>query len=162
MPNRVPERAQRFAAENFIAFMDRLESVAHAAFTEQLWLTEVWVPAGTADPAAHHEAAARHAVDIAWRRTSDKFQNLVANLRGAALVSIQAENPVAAACLDGVVAQLAKPLKWHLYDARAKRRGNVGSGIGAVRIDHDNFVGPKHTFRRGLELLGFVIRENIG
>ena len=29
-------------------------------------------------------------------------------------------------------------------------------------FDDDNFVGPKHAFRRGFELLGFVVGEDIG
>ena len=106
--------------------MNRFERVPHAAFAEQLRLPEIWIPAGTADPASHHEAAPRHAVNVARRRASEKFQDLVAHLRGTAFVGIQTENPVAAACLDGAVAQITKPLERHLHDARPKRRSNVG------------------------------------
>ena len=102
--------------------MDRLERVPHAAFSKELRLPKVRVPTGTADPAAHHEAAARHPINVAWRRAGDQFQNLIAHLRGAPLVGIKAENPIAAAGLDGAVAQIAETLERHRHDARPKRR----------------------------------------
>src|SRR5262249_4527429 len=62
LPNCIAQRAYRFSSENFIAFMDRFKRVSHAALAEELGLPEVWIPARAADPAPHHETAARHAV----------------------------------------------------------------------------------------------------
>src|SRR5262249_39727464 len=104
LPDGVTERADWFTAEHFIAFMDRLEGVAHATFAEELRLAEGRVPAGTPDPPSHPEAAARPAGNNRSPRAREKLQDLIANLRGTALVGIQAENPIAAAGLDGTIA----------------------------------------------------------
>ena len=142
--------------------MHRLERVAHAAFAEELRLAEVRVPAGAADPAAHHETAARHPVDIGWRRAGEQAEDLVAHCGGAPLVGVEAENPVAAAGFDGAIAQIAETVERHLHDARSERGGDLGRVVGAVGVDDDDFVRPKHAFGRGLDLLGFIERQDIG
>src|SRR5262249_14308613 len=113
-------------------------------------------------PASHHEAAARHTINVEWRRASEKFENLIAHLGGTALVGIEAENPVAAARFDGAITQFAKAVERHLYDPCAKGGGDLGGGIGAEGIDYNDFVGPQHAFRGGFELFGFVICKNVG
>src|SRR3984885_258622 len=98
------QRADRLFGEQLVALMHGLERVAHAAFAEKLRLAEVGIPARAADPAAHHETPARHKIGVGWRRAGEQRENLVAYGGGAPLVGIEAENPVAAAGFNGVIA----------------------------------------------------------
>jgi hypothetical protein len=107
--------------------MDRLERVAHAALAEELRLAEVWIPARTVDPAAHHETAARQPVNVAWWTAGEEFENFVAYLRGAAFVGVQAKNPVIAARLDGIVAQIIEAFERHLHHTGSERCGNLST-----------------------------------
>src|SRR4029077_13286403 len=50
LPDRVLQCAERLAVQQLIAFMYRLERVAHAALAEELRLAEIRIPAGTLDP----------------------------------------------------------------------------------------------------------------
>src|SRR5262249_25470736 len=111
LPDCILQFAERFAAKDLIAFMYRLKRVPHAAFAEELGLTEVGVPPGTTDPASHHEAAARYKVNVQWRCAREKLQDLITHLRGTALVGIQTENPIAATSVDGAVTQITKALE---------------------------------------------------
>ena len=116
-------------AEHFVAFVHRLERVAHAAFAEELRLAEIRIPARALDPAAHHVAAARHQIDVVRRRAGQQRQNFVAHRLGAALVGIEAENPVELAGFDRAIAQIAEALERHV--ARRARQASVA--ISAVR-----------------------------
>src|SRR5208283_4110170 len=97
LPDRVAQRADLPAAEDFTVLMHRFEGVAHAAFAEELGLTKIRIPAGTADPAPHHVVAARHPIDLIGRRTRQERENLVASRLGTPLVGTEAENPVVTA-----------------------------------------------------------------
>ena len=162
LPDRVMQRTERLAGEQLVALMHRLQRVTHAAFVEELRLAEIRIPAGTADPAAHHEAPSRHPIDVASWYAGEQSQNLVAHGRGAALIGVETEDPVAAAGFDRAIAQIAEALERHLHDARAQRRGHLGRAVGAVGIDDDDFVRPEHAFGCGLDLLGLIEGQDIG
>ena len=81
------------------------------------------------DPAAHHVAAARHQIDVVRRRAGEQAEDFVAHRFGAALVGIEAEDPVVLAGLDRAVAQVAEAVERHL--APRARRARVA--ISAVR-----------------------------
>src|SRR5580692_2080960 len=124
--------------------MHRLGRVAHAAFAEELRLAEIRIPARAADPAAHHETSARHAVNVAGRDGGEECQNLVTYFFGAAFVSIEAEYPIAAAGRDSLITQIAKTVERYLDDAGAKSDRDLGGAVGAVGIDDDDLIGPQH------------------
>src|SRR5579885_3857571 len=69
LPDRISERADRLAAQILETFVHRLEPVAHRAFAKELRLPEIRIPARAFDPASHHVAAPRHAIDIVGRRS---------------------------------------------------------------------------------------------
>ena len=162
LPDRVGEHADRLAAQVLVTLVHRLERVAHRAVLEELRLAEIRIPAGALDPAAHHVAPARHAIDVAWRISSDQRENLVAHRRGASLVGIEAEDPVACALRDRLVAQVAEALERDLHHPRAERGGALRRAVGAAGIGHHDLVGPEHARHRGVDLLGFVVGDDIG
>ncbi len=156
------ERAERLAAQVLETLVHRLERVAQAAFAEELRLAEIRIPAGAADPAAHHVAPARHAIDVVSGARGQQFENFVAHLFGAALVGVQTENPIVLAGFERAVAQFAEASERHLHHARAERGGDLGGAVGAVGIDHHHLVGPQHACDRRGDFLGLVIAQDIG
>ena len=78
------------------------------------------MPAGMFDPAPHKEIAARHPIHVEASRIGDDAQDFIARLGRATLIGIEAENPVMGTGCNRVVAQIAKTLERHLYDAGAK------------------------------------------
>ena len=98
------DRVARLAGEKFVALMHRLGAIAHRAFAEQLRLAEIRIPARSGDPASHHVGAARHQQGVVRGVVgSHDPQNLVADLGGAPLVGIEADDPFVEAYLDCAV-----------------------------------------------------------
>jgi hypothetical protein len=107
-------------------------------------LPEVRVPARAFDPAAHHVVAARHQVRIKHRLSGQDRQDLVADFRSAALVRVQAEDPIEAAFLNRLVAQVAKSAELDLHDPRAEFLGNLNGPIGAAGVCNHDLVRPQN------------------
>ena len=162
LPHRILQGAERLAAEIFKAFVHRLARVAHRAFAEQLRLAEIRIPAGALDPASHHVALARHQIDVVRRLSGNQAEDLVAHLRRAALVRIEAENPFVRAGLERAVAQVAEALEFDLHHARTALQGNVRGAVAAVRVDQHDFIGPAHAVDGGGDLLFLVKGKDIG
>src|SRR5262249_52579930 len=129
LPDRVLQLSKRFRREQLVALVDRLVVVTHGALGKQLRLAVVRIPAGTLDPAPHHEIAPRHQVGVMPGRTRNYRKNLVANFRCAALVRIQAEYPAMPAFRDGAVAQIPESSKWDLNHAGTKTLGYLPGSI---------------------------------
>ena len=162
LPDFVAQRAGRLAVEDFVALMHRLKRVTHAALSKELRLAEVRIPAGAAYPAAHHVAAARHPVDVVRGRAGENAKDFVAHRLRAALVGVQAEDPVVFAGLDGTVAQFAEAVERHFHRARAERGGDCGGAVDAERVDHHHLVGPQHAGNGGGDFFRLVIGQDIG
>ena len=115
LPDRVFQVSDGLAGKHLKAFVHRLLVVAHAAFAKELGLAVVGVPARMSDPAAHKVVAPRNAVNIQRCAVSADGADFLRCLRGASLIGVQAENPFVGAGSQGLVAQVAKALKFHLY-----------------------------------------------
>ena len=96
------------------------------------------------------------------RFARQQAEDFVAHLTRAAFVGVEAENPFVAAGLHRAIAQVAKPFKWHLHDARAEAGRDLGGAVVAVGIGDDDLVGPQHAFDGGFNLGRFVEADNIG
>src|SRR5262245_10955696 len=162
LPDRIFQSADRPSANDFVAFVHRLERVADAAFAEELRLTEIRIPPRSLDPPAHHVAAPRHHIDVVRGRAGQQGQNLVAHGFGTALVGIKTENPFELATFYRTVAQVSEALERHIHDTRAEGACELGGAIDAEGIDHDNFVGPQYARHGRLDLFRLVIGEDIG
>src|SRR5262245_20764990 len=107
LPDRVLERADTAVGAHLDALVDDA-GVAHRAFAIELRLAEIRIPAGALDPAPHEVVAARNVVGVVRRAGGQKSKDLVAHLRRATLVGVEAENPFARAGVGRAVAQLAE------------------------------------------------------
>ena len=61
-----------------------------------------------------------------------------------------------------VVAQIAKTLERHLYDAGAKALGYLHHAVRTPGIGDDDLVGPQDTIHRCSYLLRFVEGDDVG
>ncbi len=163
LPDRAAQLPERPLGQQLIALVHGIGVVAHRALAEQLRLPEVRIPARALDPASHHVVAARHQIGVVLRRSDDEDrQDLVAHLARAALVGIEAEDPVVTALRDRAVAQVAETVERDLHHPRAEALGDLGGAVGAAGIGHDDLVRPQHARHRVRDLLGFVVGEDVG
>ena len=72
----------------------------------------------------------------------EQSQDFIAHRRGAALVGVQAENPLAAARLHRAVAQIPEAVERDLHQAGPEPRRNLRGRIGAFGIRHHDLVDP--------------------
>ncbi len=96
------------------------------------------------------------------RLSCEDRQNLVAHLAGAALVGVEAEDPVVAAFHERAVAQIAEAVKRDLHHARAKPLRDLGGAVGRAGIGDDHLVGPQDARNRVRDLLGLVEGDDVG
>ena len=148
--------------QELVAFMHRIVAVAHRSFAEELRLSVVRVPARAPDPASHHVIAPRHEIRVMRRRGREDRQNFVASFRGAALVQIEAENPLMAALRNRLIAQVTEATERDLHDPRPKALGDLVGAIATAGIGDHDLVRPQHARDRVCDLLGFIISEDIG
>jgi len=94
-------------------------------------------------------------------RRGERFSQFIYELRCAAFVGIDAENPVVFRRIEGEVAELAEAAEFLADDFGAELTGNFHRAIGAERIHDDDFIRPLHAFEHGTDLPGFVERERI-
>src|ERR1017187_8671793 len=132
-----------------------LGGVAHAAAPEQLGLAVIGVPASVPDFPAHEIVLPRDKVGVGRSRVRDDAQDLVARLRGAALVGIEAEDPGLPRVLDPGLTELAESPEFNLDDPGSKARRDLDRPVGAERVDHDNLRRPGNALegRTYLQLL---------
>jgi hypothetical protein len=126
-----------------------------------LRLSEIRVPPGALDPTSHHVIAARDEIGIVLRLGRQDRQDLIADLRGAAFVRIEAEDPIVAAFRKRAIAQITKTLEGNLHDPRAQALGDLSAAIGAPGISHYDLVRPQHARHRVGDLLGFIVGEDV-
>ena len=145
--------------QDFIAFVHRLERVAHAAFAEELRLAEVRVPARAFDPAAHHVAAARHPIDV-MRRCAGEVPRISSRTfsvqrSSESRLKIQSYLHVSMARLRSS----PKPLNGTCTTRAPSDVAISACAVGAERIDHHHFVGPQHAGNGGGDFLRLVIGQ---
>jgi hypothetical protein len=67
----------------------------------------------------------------------------------------------AASVRQHVVAQLAEPFERHLhYPVRVPAR-DLGRAVGRIRIGDKDLVGPGDASKRGFNLVGFVVGDDV-
>jgi len=69
-------------------------------------------------------------------RAGDQGENLISQGLGAALIGVQAEDPIAFADFDRTVAQIAEAIERHLDHTRAQRGGDLSGAVDAERIHY--------------------------
>ena len=96
------------------------------------------------------------------RGAREHGKNLVANFGRAALVRIEAEDPVAPAFCNGAIAQIPKSVKWELDDPSAEALRDLSRAVGAAGIGYHDLVGPQYARHRVRDFFGFIEGEDIG
>jgi hypothetical protein len=149
--------------QEFVAFVHGIIGIPHGALAEELRLAKIRVPTGTLYPSSHHVVVARHEVGVmGGHRRREHSKNFVANFGRAALVRIEAEDPLVPAFRDSAISQVAKTVEGELYDARAEALRDFDGAVGAAGIGHHDFVGPQHA-RDGIrDFFGLVKGKDIG
>ena len=119
---------------------------------------KVGVPAAAANPAPHVEGAARDAVAVGEfsfvffaERTDAR-----AKFFGDALVGVETEDPVVLRCTSGELLLRREAGPVALDDTRPALGGYLARGVGRVRVNDQNLVGPRDRLAGGAYMLGLV------
>src|SRR5262249_53064552 len=161
LPDGVLQPSEWKRCEKLIALVHRAVVIAQRALAEKLRLAKIRIPAGALDPATHHVIATRHEVGIVRGGRGQNREDLITNLRGAALVGVKAENPVVPAFRDGAVTQITEAVEWNLNDSRPEPKGDFGSTVGTPGIRYHDLVRPRYAGHRVRYLLGLIIGEDV-
>ena len=120
LPDRGVQLSEAPCRQELVAFVHGVIAVAYSTFAEELRLSKVRIPSPSllSSVPSCSFAAARDRRHGPARTTGST--NLVASFRRAALVGIEAENPIVAVGRDGVIAKIANTVERKLYNARAE------------------------------------------
>src|SRR6266508_4160336 len=137
--------------------------IPHRALAEELRLAKIRVPTGALDPASHHVVATRHEVGVVrGHRRREHSKNFVANFRRAALVRIEAEDPLVPAFRDSALSQVAKTVEEELNHAGAETLRDLDGAVAAAGIGYHDFVRPQYA-RDGIrDFSGLIKGKDIG
>src|SRR5262249_54799662 len=124
---------------------------ARPAAPEQAQLP-VRVPAAVIDPAAEVVGVAAHLEARERRIGLDRRARRVAQARGAALVGVEVQHPVAGGLRQREVLLVGDPRPVPLQHARRVLARQLERSVAAARVDHDDLVAPGDA----LETLGDV------
>src|SRR5438309_10314074 len=112
--------------------VDKLLTVAHPAFSEQLGLAIIGVPAAVANPAPQEIIPPRHEVRVGLRAAFERPADFVSDFRCSPLVRVQTENPVMRRMRHRLVSQLSESLELMLEHLVGKLPTDLLSRISAM------------------------------
>ena len=112
-----------------VATSHRIVAIAQRSFAEELRLAIIGIPSrSSSDPASHHVIATGDEISVV-RRFGRKgtSQHFVAQFRRAALVRIQAENPLMTALRHCVIAEVAETAERRSATTRAPKPSAIST-----------------------------------
>jgi hypothetical protein len=116
--------------------------IDNSSSPKKLRLPVVRIPSGVTYPSTYEIVAPWDKVGIQGIRLLNDLSDFGSDIRGASFVRIQAEDPIMNTGINGSVAQLSETFKGQVYHAGAESFSKSYGGIRAVRINHNDVIGP--------------------
>src|SRR5690606_2915856 len=153
------EPARGTVGDQLVVRVDAAPARAPAPHQAQL---PVGIPAAVADPTTQVPRATPDGVACERRVGGQRRPDRLAQRRGAALVGVEAQHPVAARLLERelLLGHVARPVA-HDHPARVLAR-DLHRAVAAARIDHDDLVAEGHALQARGDAVGLVAADHDG
>jgi len=114
------------------------------------------------DPAAKVEGVAPHLETHGVPRPRDLAPDRIAQLQRAALIGIQAEDPLAAREIESKVLLGDEAFPGMVDHARRVLPRSFHGAIRAAGVDHDHLVAPRDTAQAFFDVIRFILADDRG
>ncbi len=114
-----------------------------------------------ANPAPEKVIFARHEIRVGGLGSVDHAIEFLPQFRRGTLISIQTKDPVVAGMRHRFVPKPAEAVKFMLEHLIGKFAADFFGRIGAVGIDHDQFIRPRYGFQARAHVRLIVVSDDI-